>query len=68
MLPVGFVGGHALGARGKWHEKRSIKKSEYSNKNKKRNKILKNMLTNIDKCDILYLTNNRTELHDRREL
>jgi len=25
-------------------------------------------LTNKDKCDILYLTNNKTALQDRREL
>ncbi len=41
---------------------------KYTNKNKKRWKNIKNILTKREKCDILYLTNNRAVFQDRREL
>lgn len=42
--------------------------NKYTNNKRKIDKITKNILTNKDKCDILYLTNNKTALQDRREL
>ena len=42
--------------------------NKYTNNKRKIYKITKNILTNKDKCDILYLTNNKTTLQDRREL
>ena len=41
---------------------------KYINKNGKTEKIKKNILTKKNKCDILYVTNNRAAFQDRREL
>ena len=49
-------------------KKRKLPKEVKNNINTIIFQNLKYILTNGDKCDILYLTNNRTELQDRREL